>query len=449
MTAWNALLGKQDDDDEDLTVGNQLTDNSPAIDATSAPPTASTVATAASAKPFRATYKAPPPLDLSALKSAQSDDAEEARKARFYAGLATAASGKVVEPQSTGTARADAIIKQLALQRQSQQDVRQAQVDSQNSDLVAARSQYYLNKGNPVAKPESELDAARVQALKDKHDKISADADALKTAQDAFGKEFGIDASGLSMAAMDQIRKVRDGDENRKHRTKAELLAEQGMEIKKKKLGIVETKLGREVSQSTTTGFEPDPDTGSRVMQPAEAKDLGNEQAASAKIGQKVDQMLDIIHQHGGVPWNSSTADSARFNLIYNEVKPLLTISSGMGNFTQGHDHVVTDAMSDPRSFANLLNSGRFEAVLNELKQSSKDAVTESARSKGQRQVAPGSAPSPTPGRTPVPPGMNLDTPAPKASKKVQLVGPNGERHEWDAGDPEIQSAVAHGWKRG
>lgn len=321
---------------------------------------------------------------------------------------------------------------------------RQGALDAQNADLNLLRMKALLAKAQAKPKPDA-------HALKTQDDEAAAVGlrDFIRKTYGPELAEAGIDQAALNSYPKATLDKVVEGIKAQRglehHDTNAgegRKVAREGHDIARQGLGVRKEQFENTLAQNKVAGFEQDPEN-PHVMQAAEAKELGEAKSARNNIDTKVEEAMRILDKHKGIPISPSGDDTAELQLIMGEILPLLTTSSGMKSFTEGHAHVFTDAMGTPISLANFVNSGRLRRQLETLKHSAHVAVETMSNSMGQREQKAG-ARAPSSGATPMPPNLNLDD----GGKKVRLVGPDGTPHEWDAGDPEIKQALANGWKK-
>lgn len=312
--------------------------------------------------------------------------------------------------------------------RQDRMDTRQERLDAQGEALNAAK----------IAKLSQEKKPGRYGMLESVLGipTGSLDGSDASTVKEIVGAVQSGNTLKAAQLAKEEERKWQTGEHSKDRASHIEA-ARIGATAREANMGLRKEKFEYTKSQNNTAGFEQDPDN-PHVMQASEAKELGEANSARNNIDDKSKEALEILDRNKGVPLNPSSNDYSKLRLLMGEMLPLLTTSSGMKSFTEGHAHVFTDAMGDPLSFANLINSGRMRTQLQTLQHSAHVAVDKMANSMGQREAK---RPPPGTGGS-----GNAGAPATKGGT-VRMINPDDGK-AYDVDPSEAAEAEANHWKR-
>lgn len=158
------------------------------------------------------------------------------------------------------------------------------------------------------------------------------------------------------------------------------------------RLKLAEDKYGRDLAGTATPGIV----YGDEGAVPKKDRDANRASAVSLdKLQRTVDEIKEI--GNGGAGYESLPLSEKRMQLKakLTELQPLLTSTSGMGNFTVSHQHLVHDILINPDSYLQSANKGGIDDLLEGIKKTAQDNVSAQVKQSpgGGRLARPGEAP--------------------------------------------------------
>lgn len=163
-----------------------------------------------------------------------------------------------------------------------------------------------------------------------------------------------------------------------------------------KRLEMMGEKLGVVKSKMAVPGFGPDDLNNPAATSPEQKNKLTDATTARDMLHSQAEELRGLLERNGGrlLP---GTTDEARASAIWAAMDPQITITGGLGGFTEGHRGVTHDIKGgDLTSFRNLINTDRAPAMLEGVLREADEGVTHRARANRLHPLRPGeSAPQP------------------------------------------------------
>ncbi len=156
------------------------------------------------------------------------------------------------------------------------------------------------------------------------------------------------------------------------------------------RLGMMGEKLGLAKSKLAVPGFAPDDLNNPAGVSPEQKNKLTDATTARDMLHSQAEELRNLLAKNGGrlLP---GTTDEARASALWAAMDPQITITGGLGGFTEGHRSVTHDIKGgDLTSLRNLLNTDRVPAMLEGVVREADEGVTQRAHANRVHQMAPG-----------------------------------------------------------
>ncbi len=243
------------------------------------------------------------------------------------------------------------------------------------------------NKRRAASKLETspaELEAQRAEAhrLFQSTDFSQMGPEAIKNFMTANGQAAGRDASNKRAEEHAALtRMLAEARANHDKQMEAALT---------QRLGMMGEKLGLAKSKLAVPGFAPDDLNNPAGVSPEQKNKLTDATTARDMLHSQAEELRNLLAKNGGrlLP---GTTDEARASALWAAMDPQITITGGLGGFTEGHRSVTHDIKGgDLTSLRNLLNTDRVPAMLDGVVREADEGVTQRAHANRVHQMAPG-----------------------------------------------------------